>query len=272
MISIQRAILDDTDISVAVNDYRSSAASFSYVSGDYLYIGQEMPFNNLWFEIGTPNAASGAVVSIQNWWGNQWVNCVDVVDQTTALSSTGRLSWSTDYLKAWDVEQTTRDKVTGLEDFDIYWMYWARLSWDSSFTGSPTVKYIGQKFSDDAALYSHYPDLNNANLKASFAVGKTDWVEQAYMATEVVIRDLQSRKIIFARGQVLDPHRLEDAAIHRTAEIIYAGMGKAYEVDMAKAHNRYKAAMDKDFFRVDLNASGNLEPIEKVISTTFMSR
>ncbi len=151
-------------------------------------------------------------------------------------------------------------------------MYWVRFSWDHTLTATMTLKYLGQRFSSDSELTSYYPDLANTNLMASFGAGKVDWIEQAYMAGEMIIRDLMSRKIVVARGQVFDWARFTEASCHKVAEIIYRGCGSAYDDNRKGAADDYKAAMNKDYFRVDINQDGALEPLEKNISQTFMTR
>lgn len=271
MILDQRVLFNSTDISQAVNDYRTGVASFAYTSGDYLYIGGVLPFNNLWIELGTVNAVA-ASVSIDLWFGHAWVPAVDILDGTAGLTATGRLQWTTDLNKSWDVEQYSK-YVTGLPAGSaIYNMYWMRLSWDTTLTAGTTIKYIGQKFSDDSQLYSFYPDLNNSAVRTSFASGKTDWTEQHYMAAEHIIRDLRKGGIIVSRGQIMDYAMLVDASCHKVAETVYQAFGEPYFEQLKQARAAYKEACNLKFFNVDRNADGRLDPVERVFSTDFGTR
>ncbi len=270
MILDQRVIHDTIDISTLVNDYRTGAYTFPYEAGQYLYIGSILPFNNLWIEVGTANALP-ATVSVEIWWGNAWVPAVDIIDETAHLTVSGRLQWNTDIDEGWDIEQRASD-VTGLSAFEIYNMYWLRLSWSADVTPTMTLKYIGQKFANDQILGSFYPDLTLSNIKAGFQTGKTDWNEQHYMAAEHIVRDLKKRDIIKSRGQLLDHTLFVDASCHKVAEIVYSAFGQAYAEQLKLARAAYNEALNIKFYNIDKNATGRLDPLERKFSTDFMTR
>lgn len=270
MLQDQRVISHTTDISLAVNDFRAGTQAFVYTSGQYLYIGSPLPFNNLWFELGTANV-NAATTSVSMWFGNAWVAAVDMNDDTAGLTRSGRLSWNTDRLKGWDLEQTSED-VTGLTSFKIYWKYWLRLSFSASFSVGTTLKYIGQKFSNDVVLPSFYPDLMQTAILTSFASGKTTWDEQHYMAAEQIVADLKTRGIICDKGQVLDWSIFTNAACHKVAQIVYQAFGQPYLDQLKRAGDSYREAMNIKYFPVDRNANGSLEPVERTISTAYGRR
>lgn len=277
MRSTQRVLHGTSDISEIVNDFRTPAYTFAYtLGGDALYIGSEVPFNQIWIEPTAPNAIA-ADVAVQVWWSNAWNAVVDIHDGTKTLGGTkslaqaGRIQWNLDRLKGWDVEEES-DDVDGLSGTQIYGFYWLKLTWTATLTPSTSLKFIGQRFSRDTDLYGFYPDLNNSAMQESFAADKANWNEQAYMSADVIVRDLIARKIILARGQIFDHSRFLDASIHKTAELIYRAMGKPFAENRAEAAKSYAAAMNKDFFRIDRNADGRLDPREKAESTTFLSR
>lgn len=265
-----RAIYNSIDITPKVADFRAGTQAFSYTAGSYLYLGSVTPFNNLWFEMAHPNNAS-ATVSIQNWWGNSWVDVVDVTDETNALGTSGRVSWSTDRLKGWDIEQTSED-VAGISSFKIYWKYWLRFSWSHNFNGNPLIGYIGQKFSTDSVLYSYYPDLNNTTIRHSFANGKSNWDEQHFAAAEMIESDLKKKNIVISRSQIFDWKQFEEASCHKVAEIIYRALGQPYADQLTRARDDYRKALDTGYPIIDRNLDGKIEPIERQISTTFWSR
>jgi len=140
----QRVIYDGADISKDVNDFRVGTASFVYDNTKYLYIGSILPFNNLWFEMGTANT-NAAVATVEMWSNNAWIEAVDLLDETVGLTATGRVQWNTELTSTWSIEQRSED-VTGLGYSNIYNMYWLRISWDVNFSVGTTIKYIGQKF------------------------------------------------------------------------------------------------------------------------------
>ena len=267
----QRVIYDATEISKDVNDFRAGTATFSYTSGQYLYIGSILPFNNLFFEMGTLNAVT-TIPSVSIWWANAWRSAVDLIDETNGLKLTGRLQWRPELATGWDMAQYSSD-VTGLPTTSrIYNMFWVRISWDTTMTVGTTIKYIGQKFASDSILYSFYPDLNNSTILSSFASGKTTWDEQHYMAAEHIIRDLRKRDIIMARSQILDTSLLVDAACHKVAEIVYTAMGQPYFDQLTQAKKDYSNAINMKFFNTDLNGNAELELQERRQSTAFATR
>lgn len=266
----QRVIYNTFDISQKVNDFRTGTQAFAYVQGGYLYIGSVAPFNNVWFEMGVANT-NAATPTIKTWFGNTWNDVVDVNDETAGLTASGRLSWNTDRLKGWDFEQTSED-VSGITAFKIYWKYWLRISWDADFSGTTTLKYVGQKFANDDILYSFYPDLSISTLKTGFDTGKTTWDEQHYMAAEHIIRDLKKGGHIKSRSQLLDWTLLQDASCHKVAEIVYQAFGQPYAEQLARARAAYLEAVDVKQLAVDQNANGSLDPCEVSRSTMFGTR
>lgn len=263
-----------TDISGTVNDYRSAGYSPGYHAGEYLYVGSEVPFCALWLDLLGVNA-SAATPAVQIRFGQAWSNAVDIIDNTAvsgaALARSGLLTWSTDLNKGWDPVQYSF-QIPELLGTNIYYFYWARLSWSADLDAATKLKYVGQKFSTDTDLTAYYPDLANAQLMTMFKAGKTDWTEQAFMAAEQIVRELIGKKVIISRGQIIDWSRLVEPSVHKVAELIYRGLGTAFEPRREAAHRDYAAAMNRDFFRVDFNGDGKLEPADKVRSCTFMRR
>lgn len=266
----QRVIFNTTDISEKVNDFRSGSQTFNYVDGQFLYIGTLLPFNHLFFELGVANTVPSNV-NVEIWWANSWSQAIDINDGTQGLFQSGKIFFSSQINRGWDWEREAKT-VIGLSAFEIYNMFWTRLSWDETLNPLTVIKYIGQKFSDDATLYSYFPDLQLPDIIEAFGTGKTDWNEQHYMAAEHIVKDLTKRDIIKARQQILDPYLLKDAACYKVAEIVYRGMGKPYFDLMQEARDRYKDEMNFKFYNVDLNQDSRLDDIERVISTGFLTR
>ena len=277
MLTTQRVLHGTTDISAKVNDFRSGAYVFAYTSGQYLYVGSEMPFNHLWFQLtsGTLNAVA-ASVSVDLWWNLTWTPAVDVIDETVdaatgtkPLAVSGRVTWACDIEKGWQRELKSAD-VTGLSGTNIYNLYWARLSWSQTLTGTLSLDHVGQKFAGDTELYSFYPALNNSGLKTRFAAGKTTWDEQHFAAAEAIARELIGRRLIFSRSQIFDWSRLQVPAVHKAAQLIFAGCGAPMAADYAQASKAYEAAMNQDCFRV--SHGEHLTDRDKRDSVTWGSR
>lgn len=215
--------------------------------------------------------SAGATPTIEYWWGNAWETAVDVQDNTVGLSETGSLQFSTYIDHGWDWEQRASD-VTGLSAFQIYNMFWLRISWNNTFKPTAAINYIGQKFSNDQILYSYFPDLSLTEVLESFGAGKTTWNEQHYMAAEHIVKDLIKRQIIVSRSQILDPFLFKDASCYKVAEIVYRGLGKAYFDQMQDAADRYSKEMNMKFYRIDQNQNARLEPQERTSPTGFFTR
>jgi hypothetical protein len=121
-------------------------------------------------------------------------------------------------------------------------------------------------------MYSVYPDLNSTNLKTMFASGKTTWADQCFMAAETILRDLKRQGVILSASQLMDPGLLKEASIHKTAELIYMGMGTKYIDIKREAASAYKAALDIRYFKIDRNADGKAEQTERFDGTGNLLR
>lgn len=266
----QRIFHEALDISETLNDFRTGSYVFPYTTSEFLYIGSIVPFNNLFFEVGTANDVA-ATPTVDMWWGQEWIPAVDVYDGTNGLFNSGRIVWNTDIDKGWDTERKSAD-VTGLETTVVYDMYWLRLSWSANLKATTSLKYIGQKFSDDTILKSYYPDLTLASIKEQFETGKTTWDEQHYMAAEMIIADLKKRGVIWGRGQILDYSDYAQASCHKLAEIVYRAFGPSYFEQLAVASKDYEKQLNLPFAKVDKALNGRLETVERVLTTRFMTR
>jgi hypothetical protein len=279
----QRVIWSDNgtikDLSLVLGDYRSDAIVFPFATAqDYLYIGSELPFNTRYFDLGTVNTEA-ATASVSLWNGSAWVPTKDVLDGTrVGASGTASLGKSGEVTYAQDIDnagwQCVRisSEVTGLTATSVFNMYWTRWHWSADLLAGTSLNYVGLLFSDDDDLYGSYPDLQNAGLKDAYETGKSDWREQAFNASESIVREMRRRNIIATRDQIFDTSLLLDANVHKTAEIIYGGLGSAYAEAKKAAAIEYGKALDLKFFQVDKDGSGTLDPSEKRSSMGFMTR
>lgn len=278
--SSQRVIWNDNgnqvDITSDLNEYESGAVTFSYVAADdYLYLASDMPFNHKWIEVSSANSDSSSI-DIDIWWGREWVAAVDIQDGTAvsgaSLAQSGIVRWNTNRLKGWESELDSED-VDGVTVVGLYDMYWVRINWTADLTASTALKYIGHKFCNDEQLATEYPNTRNSSLKTAFLSGKTTWDEQHFAAAEDIIQDLQSGNILISGNQIVDPEYYTEAAKHRAAMIIYAGLeGEGYEDIRTHAAKEYKKAINKRRYRVDLNQDGRLERVEKQVTTNWLKR
>lgn len=276
----QRVIWSDNsilkDLTLALSDYRSDAVVFPYVSlDDYLYIGSELPFNSRYFDLGTVNNVA-ASVAIWLWNGSAWIPTKDILDSTDTggvpLAKSGELTYAQDIDKSgWHCERTSND-IPDLAGTYIFNMYWTRWQWNNDLRSDMSLNYIGYLFSDDDDLLTFYPDLANSSLKDAYETGKTTWREQSFAASEAIVRELRRRNVVITRDQIFDTSILLDANCHKTAEIIYGGLGSAYNEAKAKAAKEYIDALNVKFNRVDKDANGTLDNWEKTNSLGFFTR
>lgn len=254
------------DYTQDLNDFRSGTVALDVVAAqDALYIGSILPFNHLFFEVSTANDQTSAV-TIKNWWASNWHDCFDIMDATKTsgktLAQSGVIQWSTDNFKGWDRWSRNDSTNLGLQTLNIFDRYWVKIIFSGNLKATTALKYIGHKFSNDTALYGYYPDLNQNALRTAFASGKTSWDEQHYQAASELIDYLNATNVILTKDQLLDSALFEKASIHKTAEIIYQGLGKDYIGHSTRAYNKFKKAMDIKTFRTDKNGDANLTGCE----------
>jgi hypothetical protein len=257
-----------TDLSINLNDVFAGSETVDIVAADdYLYLASDLPFNHRYFMVSTANDAA-SVVSVSIWNGSEWVEAVDVLDQTKnssghTLANSGIISWTTDRNKSWAKEETTENMTgSGLTTLKIYNMYWVRLAFSGNLKATTALKYVGHKFSNDYNLKGYYPDLGRSTVMTAFTAAKTNWDEQHVLAAEEIIRDLKKKGEIFSASQIMNWEQFADAAVHKVAEIAYSAFGKDYEERREKAFDNYVDALDKVTFDLDKNANGKREQAE----------
>jgi hypothetical protein len=264
-----------TDYSVELNDFRSGTSSFTFVAAeDAFYVGSELPFNNRFIEIGTANV-NASVVSVELWNGSSWVAAVDVVDETSvsgkSLAQSGHISWSKSKEMLWSQEDT--ETITGLTTLKIFDLYWAKFKFSADLSAS-TIKYIGQKFSNDSVLAGFWPEISISSTKAQWPVQpKNDWNEQHYEASQIVIRDLRQKAVLISGNQILNWELFQEACAHRCAEIIMNSFGKDWIEMVEKAHDYYTAALDSVWtYQIDKNGNIRIDESERITDSRIVRK
>lgn len=245
------------------NPYSSTGA---WDAKSYLYISSYLPFNHRYFDVSTANDKSGTL-TIDVWYNSEWTSVVDIVDMTStsgiSLAKSGNIYFTVDTLKTWEIEDDSSE-ITELSTTKVYNSYWMRLGYNASVDSATVINYIGYKFCEDVDLYTLYPIFNNTALMTQFKSGKTNWNDQTISASKIIVSDLTSRELIHSKDQIMDSSRYQQSCIHKTAEIIYAGLGTSYRDDKNDAAKEYANAMNVGNFNIDINADGKLDRIEKV--------
>lgn len=263
------------DLSLEMNNIYSGTKVVDIVAAqDKLYIGSDLPFNHRYFEVSAVNAAA-SVVSAKVWDGSTWNSVVNLLDETSVSGATfaqsGIISWTPDRDSGWSLEDKTAD-ISELSTITIYDMYWVELSFSGNLTGTTALKYVGHKFCRDEELYGFYPDLADSNRKTAYASGKSSWHEQTVQASEIIVRDLRKKGIIWSSSQIVDWAHFTDACVHKAAAIIYGAFGDNNVDDAARAEALYKEAMNKQVFNVDRDKDARLDRPERVIETGLFRR
>jgi hypothetical protein len=281
MILNNRLIWDDggslVDVSAALNDFHEQVKVVDFQSSDKLYIGSDLPFNHRYFEVVSPNA-NACVMSVELWNGSSWSSAVDVLNQTSvsgvALAQSGHLSWVKAKTSNWVKQDTDANSgVTGLSSLSIYGLYWARISFSAAMTGTTSLRFVGQKFSDDTDLRSLWPDLIRADAFAQWPYQpKTTWNEQHHEASEYVIRELKRKGQIVSSSQVLNWEIFREASAHKCAEIIMNSMGKDWMEPRDKAAKYFDEAINAWIFDIDKNKDTLLDASERDVSSVVIRR
>jgi len=80
------------DLSVSLSKFSNNKTEvIDLRSGKFLFIASKLPFNHRYFEISVANIVS-ANMKIEVWDGNEWVEVVDIIDETSTLSQSGHIS------------------------------------------------------------------------------------------------------------------------------------------------------------------------------------
>ena len=264
----QRVLHQGTDLSIALGDYRSGAYAMTYVAGQKVYVGTSAPMNSLWIDLSTVAVIATGAPVVEVWFNQAWVSAVDIIDETTAMTVSGRISWTLDLFSGWDYEQLSTS--VGLANTSIFNRYWLRLSWPNNFAA--TMGFLGQKFSGDLSFASTYPDLMQSAILTGFKAGKTNWNEQHFMAAEFIVKDLRRRNIILKRGQIMDWTVFEEASNHKVAEIVYQAFGAPYKDQAMEARKRYEIEMNTRTYVIDLTMDGHITDDEAQNKSGWMTR
>lgn len=266
-----------TDISIDASDAIGGVIPFDLAPGDELFLGSFLPFNHRYFKVISPNTNT-AKIQMAYWTNAQWTDAVDMFDLTysggATLSKSGVIAWQPDIQGLqWGFTWQT-SAIPDLSALKIYNLWWARLTVTAQLSAGTQVGLIGHKFSEDADLFSEYPEFNQAAFYRVFSneTGKSDWSRQAYLAAEYIIQDLRDRGVVVDAGQILDWRIFKHASVHKIAEIIFRAMGDDYKDKLARATDAYLRAKDIKVFDVDQNMTALPDPVELTRFGEFMTR
>lgn len=277
MLSQNRIIFSNngtlTDLSIPLSDYKAQTSVVDFTAGqDYIYIGGDMPFNHRYFELSVVNTEA-STVTVDIWDGSEWEAAVDVLDETklgsASLGQSGIIRWTPNRDTAWGTEDST-EQIPDLATLKIYDMYWVRLNFTATLTGTTAIKYVGHKFSEDVDLEAYYPDLNIQATKTGFKTGKTDWDDQHFAAAEEIIMKLRKKKKFFTPNLILEPENFNLSAVHKVAYNIFGSFGDDYKDNRLAADADFLKAFNGIDFDFDKDGDGRLDLHEKPTSTGWI--
>lgn len=267
------------DYSDDLNNFRNGSVTFSLEDDGYIYIGQYLPFTSRYFDLGSFNSIA-ATLNVEIWQGSEWLQTVDKRDRTSStgipLAQSGYLNWRVNRdEQLWQCEDESQDIPELSTGPQIYDYFWLRISTDTTLD-SLEIKHVGNLFSTDAEMYSHYPALDDQTTKDQWdrlnPGTKTSWLEQGFISAEFIIRDLKERNIILEDGQVFDVSKFNLCSIHKQANLIYGGLGRGYQDQQDRSEKAYQKAMNLGRLNIDSSGDGILRGRERMITTGFAGR
>lgn len=253
-----------TDYSLAAQD--TDAIPFPIVAAeDYLYIAQYFPFNNFYLELNTVNSLA-SVMTVQYWYGKEWVNAVDLIDATkvngVSLAKGGVVQFSPSRRYKWqEIVDTKEEQGSLLTSLEIYNNYWLRVKFSSDLSLTTALESVGYKFTNDDMLSAIDSEINNY-LLAWGGVGKLDWNEQIVLASQYLIYDLKSKGLIIHPGNILRFDDVSLACAHRALMIIYAQLGESFLGKYNYSLGMYNELMSIKRFNFDVDLDGRLDKQE----------
>lgn len=261
-----------SDKSVDLNNYHSAATNITLSTNDFLYLGSRLPFNHFYLKISDDNEVDLSL-SASYWDGEEWVDMVDLLDETNGLTQSGHIQFTPNRRYGWCMEPTNEDgnRITGLTDVVIYDLYWMRIS-VSQTADQIGFEWVGNIFCSDDDLYSEFPDFRKTNVLTAFEENKTDWEEQRVIASRMIVKELISKNVIEDKGQVLDWRMFRDACVMKTAELIFKSFGDDYIDDRIASRNEFNDRMSRLNYRVDKNKNAIEDFQEMKVSSGYFSR
>lgn len=258
-----RLVFDDngtyTDRSIDNADNTTTNVYAIVAAQDSLLIGQSFPFNNFLVDLSVVNTETSSL-SIQYWGSNAWQDAVDVLDGTSLSGATfgrsGVVQFSPDRDTAWTLVEDTSNSFepTELQGFEIYNMYWIKLSFSADLTVTTALRNISYAFTSDDILESLDPEVDR--YLSSWETGKTTWLEQIKVASQMVVYDLKARGVVYNNGQII---KIEDFAMitaFRTLMNIYGILGSSHADRLVWASESYSKLMNQKNFSVDQDLDG----------------
>lgn len=255
-----------TDISNKLQDGGGGYAERLTLNEDYIYIGQQMPFNNIFAWMSVVNSVQ-AGLTLEYFDGASWRAAVDVLDGTEGFTKTGCIQFVPDKAYEWDyVEDTSEVSDTfALKTLKIYNLYWLRIKASATLSNGTEWKRLTYAFCLSSDLATHMPEIDNY-MEAWGGEEKEDWIPEIIAASEQLVIDLKGRGMVIHPGQILLFDDVSYAAQMKTLSNIMVELGPAFDERRAERLKAYNSALSIKRFTLDKNKNARIEKSEEFMS------
>lgn len=249
---VTRTILNATETTKKTRSLQGSSQAFVLLTSDKFYVGFSGKFATRYLKMATVNT-NASTLSVKQWTGSAYEAVEDLVDETEGFTQSGWVHWQ---------NKTTWKKSTQapITEKELYWTEWTV---SADLSAGTAIEAILNLFSDDNDLRVYYPELitDTRHLPDS----RSDFLEQHEAAKDLVVLRLRERKAIESEAQIIDVNRVNVAAIHACAKIIYGGMGSSERILLKKteAEEDFESEISQVNFAVDKNKDGVISDFEK---------
>lgn len=273
---------------ISMENAERSAMTFSE---KYLYLAQKFPFNNVFLLLGDRLNTVDSKMKIEYWNdAGEWIEAKDILDFTRGLKKHGLIQFSLDNNYSWDCIPETDDDDSSipeeLKDLNIDDCHWLRISFDvqpvCNIADDPSTADVDETFNGPVEFktvcyaFTTTEKVNGVDTQAprhyeTFKEGKTDWLEEILIGSEMMISDMKTAGFLKSAGQIilLDDFYLPCA--WRVLMHIYANMGASYDGKRGEVSALYKNFM-KGPKTIDEKMDGKIEKKEISTSTPRMYR
>jgi len=260
------------DISNKLQDAGGGFSERLTTGEDYIYIGQQMPFNNFFAWMTVLNTVS-ANLTLEYFDGSAWRACVDVLDGTEGFKKSGCIQFVPDKQYEWDyIEDTSEVSDTfELKTLKIYNLYWLRVKSSATLSSGTEWKRLTYAFCMSSDLKTHMPEVDNY-LEAWGGEEKTDWIPEIIAASEQMVIDLKGRGLVVHPGQILLFDDVSYGAQMKTLANIMVELGPAFDERRAERMKEYNASLSIKRFTLDVNRNARTEKFEEALTVGVAER
>lgn len=255
--NVLRAVYNATEVTSKIQSIQSSTLAFVFDNSEFFYLGYQRPFASRFVSMGTVNTNSAAL-TVKYFDGTQYSLVEDLVDQTSAMTSSGFISWE----NPGNWQKTTVSPITDVE------LYWIQIATSADFSAGTTIQAIMNLFCDDTLLNAYYPELqSDSRFKPVDTSGNalTNFHNQYSAAKDLVVHRLKQRKAIIEEAQIVDINEVAVAAVHASAYLILNPIAASDEAKEMRdtAKDNFENEINQIQMALDLNRDGKIDDAER---------